>query len=133
YRDGARRGLQVAHRWVGIMARNARRRRSLRLRITAGALVVVVAALGGAGFVLINVVEREMVSQIDLTLRANADFIDRSVRSGAGLPTREGPADLYVQFLAADGRVVGASTAAEGRPALAARGRASSRILTVQE
>ena len=115
------------------MARNARGWRSLRLRITAGALVVVVAALGGAGFVLINVVEGEMVSQIDSTLRANADFIDRSVRSGAGLPTREGPADLYVQFLAADGRVVGASTAAEGRPALAARGRASSRILTVHE
>ena len=65
------------------MARNARGWRSLRLRITAGALVVVVAALGGAGFVLINVVEGEMVSQIDSTLGANADFIDRSVRSGA--------------------------------------------------
>jgi hypothetical protein len=102
------------------MARSARRRRSLRLRITAGALVVVVAALGGAGFVLINVVERQMVSQTDSTLRANADFIDRSVRSGAGLPTREGPTDLYVQFLAADGRVVGASSAAAGLPALAA-------------
>jgi len=116
------------------MARSARRRRSLRQRITAGALVVVVAALGGAGFVLINVVERQMVSQTDSTLRANADFIDRSVRSGAGLPTREGPTDLYVQFLAADGRVVGASSAAAGLPALAApRGRASSRILTVDE
>src|SRR5437899_5865986 len=91
------------------MPRSARRRRSLRLRITAGALVVVVAALCGAGVVLIGVVEREMVTQIDSTLRANADFIDRSLKSGAGLPTREGPTDLYVQFVAADGRVAGAS------------------------
>src|SRR5690348_781853 len=116
------------------MAGSARRRRSLRLRITAGALVVVVAALCGAGFVLIGVVEREMVSQTDSTLKANADFIDRSLRSGTGLPTREGPTDLYVQFLAADGRVVGASSAAAGLPALAVpRRRAPSRILTVDE
>ena len=116
------------------MPRSARRRRSLRLRITAGALVVVVAALCGAGVVLIGVVEREMVTQIDSTLRANADFIDRSLKSGAGLPTREGPTDLYVQFVAADGRVAGASTAAEGLPALAApRERASTRILTAND
>ena len=64
-------------------------------------------------------VEREMVDQIDTTLTANADFIDRSMASGAGLPTGEGPTDLYVQFVAPDGSVVGASTAAQGLPPLA--------------
>lgn len=95
-----------------------RRWRSLRLRITAGSLVLVVAALTGAGLLLITVVQRKMVSDIDATLRANAGFIERSVQSGTPLPSGDGPTDLYVQFLSADGRVVGASTAAGGRPAL---------------
>ena len=42
-----------------------------------------------------------MVAQIDSTLTANADFIDRSMRSGDGLPIRTGPTDLYVQFVGA--------------------------------
>jgi signal transduction histidine kinase len=96
-----------------------RARGSLRLRITAGALVFVVAALSGAGVLLIHSVQRNMRSQIDTTLRANADFTERSISSGQGLPTREGPTDLYVQFLAPNGRVLGASTSARGLPALA--------------
>lgn len=116
------------------MAGKRRRRWSLRLRITAGALVVVVVALSGAVFVLVDAVEREMRSEVDSTLRANADFIDRSIRSGAALPTAEGPTDLYVQFIGADGQVVGASTAAGGRPALAeARDGASNRIVTLHD
>jgi signal transduction histidine kinase len=95
-----------------------RRRRSLRLRITAGSLILVVVALCGAGFLLITVVQRKMVSDLDATLRANAGFIERAVQSGTPLPSGAGPTDLYVQFLSADGRVVGASTAAQGRPAL---------------
>ena len=109
------------------MAARHRRRRSLRLRITAGALVVVVAALSGAGLVLIYAVQREMVAQIDSTLTANADFIDRSMRSGEGLPIRTGPTDLYVQFVGA-GRsggglehlgagVAGSGPSAQRRPA----------------
>src|SRR4051812_39841936 len=100
------------------MAARHRRRRSLRLRITAGALVVVVAALAGAGLLLIYAVQREMVAQIDSTLTANADFIDRSMKSGEGLPVRAGPTDLYVQFVAPDGRVLGSSTSARGLAAL---------------
>lgn len=99
--------------------RTTRRRLSLRLRITAGALVVLVAALCGAGVVVVQVVERKMVQQIDTGLRADANFIQRAMTRGSGLPMGEGPTDLYVQFLAADGRVVGAGTAATGLPPLA--------------
>lgn len=93
-------------------------RPSLRLRITAGALVVVVAALSGAGVLVIRLVEREMTNQIDAALTADADFTSRLITSGTGLPMGEGPTDLYVQFVASDGRVVGAGTAAAGLPAL---------------
>jgi signal transduction histidine kinase len=117
-----------------MMVGKQRHRWSLRLRITVGALVVVVTALSAAGLVLVDLVEREMVAQVDSTLHANADFIDRSMRSGAGLPTGEGPTDLYVQFIAADGRVLGASTAAQGRTALAeSQGGESERIVTLHE
>jgi signal transduction histidine kinase len=92
---------------------------SLRMRITASALVVVVAAHCGAGALLIRSVERKMRAQIDATLRANADFTQRSLTSGQGLPTREGPTDLYVQFISSGGRVLGSSTSARGLPALA--------------
>ena len=110
---------------------DGRRRRSLRLRITAGALAVVVAVSCGAGLLLIRVVAREMVAQVDATLIANADYIDRSLRSGNPLPTGQGPTDLYVQFLASDGSVAGASTAAEGRPAFVEpRTSAQRRIVT---
>jgi hypothetical protein len=80
--------------------------------------MVVVAGLCGAGVLLISSVEHRMRAQIDATLRADADFTERSIKSGQGLPTREGPTDLYVQFLTPDGRVLGASTSARGLPAL---------------
>ena len=47
------------------------------------------------------------------------------MKRGTGLPMGEGPTDLYVQFVAADGRVLGASTAAQGLPALARPGRSA--------
>jgi signal transduction histidine kinase len=96
-----------------------RRRFSLRLRITAGALALVAGALCGAGLLVIGVVQREMTEQIDTALRADADFTDRLITSGSGLPTAEGPTDLYVQFVGPDGRVMGAGTAATGRPPFA--------------
>lgn len=99
--------------------RRPTRRASLRLRITAGALIVAVGALTGAGLLVLEAVQHEMTEQIDRSLRADADFTRRLLVSGAGLPTKEGPTDLYVQFIADDGRVLGAGTAAEGRPALA--------------
>jgi signal transduction histidine kinase len=91
----------------------------LRLRITAGALVVVVALLCGAGLLVIGVVQAEMTKQIDRSLEADADFTQRMLRSGSGLPMGQGPTDLYVQFVAADGHVAGAGTAAQGLPPLA--------------
>jgi len=97
-----------------------RRRLSLRLRITAGALVVVAALLCGAGLLVIDVVQMEMTKQIDAGLRADADFTQRLLSSGSGLPTGQGPTDLYVQFVAPDGHVAGAGTAAQGLPPLAA-------------
>jgi signal transduction histidine kinase len=114
------------------MAGMTRRRPSLRLRITAGALAVVIAVFCGAGVLVIGVLERELVAQIDSTLTANTDFIDRSMKSGASLPTREGPTDLYVQFVGPDGRVIGASTAAQGLPVLAGpEVAAAGRVVTV--
>ena len=116
------------------MAHKSRRRRSLRVRITAGALVVVVAALCGAGLLLIGVVERRITADIDSTLRANAGFIERSMEHGEALPTGEGPTDLYVQFVGSDGRVAGASTAARGRPALLRPSHTrANRVVTVRD
>lgn len=99
--------------------REGRRRLSLRVRITAGALLVVLLAVAGAGWAVIDVLEREMVTQIDTSLTSTADYIDRAMTSGQGLPTEEGPTDLYVQFLGPRGRVLGASDAAVGAAALA--------------
>lgn len=97
-----------------------RRRLSLRMRITAGALVVVVALLCGVGLLVIGVVQAEMTKQIDTGLHADAEFTQRMISSGSGLPMGQGPTDLYIQFIAPDGHVAGAGTAAQGLPPLAA-------------
>ena len=115
------------------MSRPTRGRLSLRLRITAGALVVVIAAFCGAGLVVIGVVERELLAQIDTTLLANTDFTSRTMASGAPLPMGEGPTDLYIQFVAADGKVIGASTSATGIAALAGPQTAATPIRTVHD
>ncbi|MBI2704133.1 MAG: HAMP domain-containing histidine kinase [Actinobacteria bacterium] len=90
------------------------------MRITAGALVVVVAMLSGAGLLVIGVVQAEMTNQIDAGLRADAEFTQRMISTGSGLPMGQGPTNLYVQFVAPDGRVGAAGTAAQGLPPLAA-------------
>jgi len=108
-----------------------RRRLSLRLRITAGALLVVAAALTAAGLLVIDTIEREMTDQVDTALRADADFTERMITSGSGLPMGEGPTDLYVQFVDGSGAVVAAGTAAMGRPALAAPEQRAGTITTV--
>lgn len=108
-------------------------RPSLRLRITGGALVVVVGALSVGGWVVIGVVEREMTTQVDAALRADADFVDRTMSSGASLPTGEGPTDLYVQFVGRSGEVIGAGTAAAGRPVLSAPGQPDGSIVSVTD
>lgn len=110
-----------------------RRRMSLRLRITAGALVVVAGALTAAGLIVIGTIEREMTDQIDTALRADADFTQRAITSGSGLPMGEGPADLYVQFVDESDNVVGAGTAALGRPALEAPNQLDDTITTVTD
>jgi signal transduction histidine kinase len=106
---------------------------SLRVRITAGALVVVAGALSIAGMTVIGTTEREMTSQIDAALRADADFTERMITRGSGLPVGEGPTDLYVQFVDADRNVVGAGTAAAGRPALSAPGQVVGSIVDVAD
>lgn len=88
------------------------------MRITAGALLVVLVAVAGAGLAVIGILEHEMLEQVDNSLTSTAEYVDRALTSGQGLPTEEGPSDLYVQFLATDGRVLGASDAALGAPAL---------------
>ena len=110
-----------------------RRRPSLRLRITAAALVLIVFSLCAAGVIVIGVVEHSMIRQIDSALEADADFANRSVTGGYGLPTAVGPSDLYVQFIGPTGEVIGAGTAAKGLPALAPplRGKATTIVSTV--
>lgn len=108
-----------------------RRRLSLRLRITAGALVIVAASLSVAGVLVIDTIEHEMTGQFDAALRADADFTERMITSGSGLPMGEGPTDLYVQFVDESGAVVAAGTAATGRPALAVPEQPAGTIETV--
>lgn len=110
-----------------------RRRLSLRMRITAGALAVVVGALTLAGLAVIGVIQREMTGQIDAALRADADFTGRMITSGSGLPVGEGPTDLYVQFVDRSGAVAGSGTAAIGRPALSLPGQVEGTIVTVDD
>jgi len=110
-----------------------RRRPSLRLRITVGALVVVVGLLCGAGAVVLGAVDAAMTDQIDTALRADADFTERMLTSGEGLPMGEGPTDLYVQFVDRAGTVVGAGTAAVGRPDLSGAGQADGTIMTTSD
>jgi signal transduction histidine kinase len=109
-----------------------KRRPSLRLRITASALVVVVAMLGGAGLLVIGMVQREMRNQIDSGLRADADFTQRLITSRSGLPMSQGPTDLYLQFIAQDGRVAAAGTAARGLPPLAGPASSSAAEIAAQ-
>lgn len=111
--------------------RRPRLRLSLRMRITAGALVLVAGVLAFAGLAVIGAIEREMTGQIDTALRADADFTERMITHGPGLPMGEGPTDLYVQFVNGSGAVVGTGTAAVGRPALLAPGQANDTIVTV--
>jgi signal transduction histidine kinase len=106
---------------------------SLRVRITAGALAVVVGALTVAGLVVIGVIQHEMTGQIDAGLRADADFTGRMITSGSGLPVGEGPTDLYVQFVDRSGTVAGSGTAAIGRPALSVPGQVDDTIVTVDD
>jgi signal transduction histidine kinase len=94
-------------------------RPSLRLRITASALVVGIVLLCGAGLIVMDVVRARMTDQIDSALKADADFTQRMISSGSGLPMAQGPTDLYVQFLSPDGQVVAAGTAASGLRPLA--------------
>ena len=115
------------------MSEPRHRRSSLRLRITAGALVVVAGGLAAAGWMVIGVVEQEMTAQVDTALRADADFTERMVTSGSGLPMGEGPTDLYVQFVDAAGNVAGAGTAAVGRPVLSSPGQVDGTIVTVTD
>ncbi|HEY7137691.1 MAG TPA: ATP-binding protein [Acidimicrobiia bacterium] len=112
--------------------RGVARHWSLRSRITAGALLVVVIALTAGGLLLIRVLQHQMTAQIDTTLEANADFVVRSLRTGTPLPVREGPTDIYVQFVTRDGRVLGASTAARGLPALSTRQTPHGAVRTVR-
>ncbi|MCB0978223.1 MAG: HAMP domain-containing histidine kinase [Acidimicrobiales bacterium] len=76
-----------------------RRRWSLRLRITAGALVVVIAGLTVAGLLVTRVVTDAMTEQIDHALVADADYAQRSTTSGRVIPPAQGPNGLYVQLV----------------------------------
>ncbi len=111
-----------------------RRRLSLRFRITAGALVVVVAALSLSGVLVTEVVEHAMTDQIDRTLRADADFAERSFTTGTPISPSEGPNGLYVQFLdRSTGAVSGMSPQVRHRPALMKEAQANGTIATVHD
>jgi len=106
---------------------------SVRLRITAGALVVAVGAITVAGMIAVRTIEHEMTSQVDTTLRADADFTRRLLTSGNQLPMAEGPTDTYVQFIDPEGTVVASGTSAHGLSAFAVPGGEPGTITSVNE
>ena len=97
-----------------------------RLRVVAGALSL-------TGLVVVGVIEREMTGQIDDALpRADADFTERAITRGTGLPMGEGPTDLYVQFVD-DGRGRRAGHRGVGPAALLAPSQRDRTIVTVTD
>jgi len=100
---------------------SARPTRSLRVRITAAALVVIVAVLGVAGVGLIRFLDDELRDQVDERLRADADLVQGSMEEGLALPGRppERVSDeAFAQVIAPDGTVVYATPTLEGLPPL---------------
>ncbi|MCC5952185.1 MAG: HAMP domain-containing histidine kinase [Acidimicrobiia bacterium] len=90
-----------------------RRRRSLRFRIVAVAVVVVALLLGLAGLTVVLYVDSTLRSQVDEGLAADADFIARALPAVANLPPESGHPVLLVQvFSTSSGRMVGASESA---------------------
>lgn len=93
------------------------RRPSLRLRITAVATLAVGLVLAAGAAALVVSLRATLVDQVDTQLASDTDAIVRAAQDGE-LDPRDGPSDRYVQVVALDGQVVGASTSADGRPLL---------------
>jgi len=101
------------------MSRLSRWTRSLRARITAVAFLVVLVLLGIVGVLLVGLVERSLLSQVDDDLTGDADFINRAIVTVANLPPGAGHSAVLVQLVDENGNVLGASDAAEDTPPLA--------------
>ncbi len=110
-----------------------RNRLSLRTRITAGALVVVVGAFSIAGLAILASAEQEMTHQIDTALRADAASTNQMLASGSTPALLDGPVDLYIQFVDRSNRVVGSGATAAGRPSLSAPDQESGSIASVHD
>lgn len=107
---------------------------SLRMRITAGALVVVIAALSLAGVAITRVVTHAMTEQIDHALAADADYAQRAFTTGGSVPPAQGPNGLYVQLVdRSTGRTIGLGSKTKGRPALMVKGQHIGEIAAVDD
>ena len=96
-----------------------RRRLSLRVRITAAALVVVAIVLTLGSISLVQVLQHALLRQVDSSLAADAEGVARVVR--AGNAPRNGLPERYVQFSTVDGTILGTNDIAESLPLLNGR------------
>jgi signal transduction histidine kinase len=92
---------------------------SVRLRVTAAATLAVVAVLVVAGIALVQAQGRQLLDRVDETVAQRADELAAEIRAGNSNPalTARG-ADTVSQVVGSDGRVLAASPALSGKPAL---------------
>lgn len=93
---------------------------SVRLRVTVAATLAVIAVLSIAGFALVQAQHRQLVDRVDETINQRASELVAELRLGnrAALVSGRG-GDTVGQLIAADGRILAASPALEGKRALA--------------
>ena len=95
--------------------------RSLRFRITALAMVVIVTMLAIVGLVLINAVKQHALRQVDTGLVNEAVYVRSQLRGHVMLP-RSAPRGSLGQIISPDGAVLGSSTNLQGLPPIIAKG-----------
>lgn len=98
-----------------------RRLRAVRVRATVVAVAAVALALVLGGTALVLGLRTELSNDVRDAARARAQQVAQVIEAGRGVPapTVADPDEEFLQVVAADGRVVAASSNVEGRPAFA--------------
>jgi signal transduction histidine kinase len=87
--------------------------RSIRFRITAPTVLLVVVLLAGLSYLLVESVRVHLISQVDAELVNGAHYVQQEIGHGVALPA-VGPRGTYGQFLLPDGKLIGSSANLEG-------------------
>lgn len=112
-----------------------RRGRSLRVRTTAAAAVVVGAALAAGSLGLVTANRQTLTADVERSVRFHAEQLAEQLNAGAdpaSLAVGEGE-DLFVQILDREGRVERASADLRGRPPLADVSPGESRAVAIPD